>query len=462
MTYDESRALLGEPERPRRPVPIFAIVLGAAAFAGIGVAAGLVVSAKRETENAMVARAAAEAKAAEDARFAAARFTELETALRAAEARAADEAVGRARAEVEATRAAGAAAILRAVVKASTDGVPGAPPRRALHEVLRGEVLATLRESSSTIEGREIALAIVRSMALDPRVANGTVARADLAFVKAFLAEAQAALPEASEARADALLAVAQMSVAYADLPALDGESRAILRENAATCVEEVVRARQASGGRAFAEALELRGRLARASGDLAKACADLEAARTALGDAPDVVDAARIAGVLAVLWADSGRVADAVHLLRVEADVVERAYPFGSAAELELRRVLAGVLSRKSDDPNASSAALEERVRIGRLLVQLQRPHAGREVLVEVLERYASDETRFRERLEGAIWLARALDMMGATEAALATVDQPRIREDARILGEKTVLARDHAALVAELRAKAAARKGG
>ena len=78
MTYDESRALLGEPERPRRPVPIFAIVLGAAAFAGIGVAAGLMVSAKRETENAMVARAAAEAKAAEDARFAAARFTELE------------------------------------------------------------------------------------------------------------------------------------------------------------------------------------------------------------------------------------------------------------------------------------------------------------------------------------------------------------------------------------------------
>ena len=75
--------------------------------------------------------------------------------------------------------------------------------------------------------------------------------------------------------------------------------------------------------------------------------------------------------------------------------------------------------------------------------------------MLVEVLEQYSADETRFRERLEGAIWLARALDMLGATDAALATVDQPRVREDARILGEKTVLARDHAALIAELRAK-------
>ncbi len=455
MTYDESRALLGEPERPRRPVPIFAIVLGAAAFAGIGVAAGLVVSANRATEEAVVARAAVEAKAAEEARFAAARVADLEMTMRAAEARAADEAVGRARAEVEATRSSGASAILRAVLKASTDGVPGAPPRRALHEVLRGEVLATLRESMSREEGLDVALAIVRSMALDPRVASVSVARADLTFVKEFLAEAQAAYPVESDARAEALLAVAQMSIAYADVPALDDASRKILRENAAVCVGEVIRARQSAGGRAFAVALELRGRLARAAGELAKATADFEAARAALGDAPDVIDAARIAGVLAVLWADTGRAADAVQLLRVEAGVAERTFPLGSVAELELRRILAGVLSRKSDDPNASSAALEERVRIGRLLVQLQRPQAGREMLVEVLERYSADETRFRERLEGAIWLARALDMLGATDAALATIDQPRIREDARILGEKTVLARDHAALIAELRAK-------
>jgi hypothetical protein len=97
--------------------------------------------------------------------------------------------------------------------------------------------------------------------------------------------------------------------------------------------------------------------------------------------------------------------------------------------------------------------------VQVGRLLVQLQRPQAGREVLIETLEKYAADETRFRERLETAVWLARALDMMGATGVALATIDQPRIREDARILGEKTVLSRDHAALIEELRAKSEAR---
>ena len=455
MSYDESRALLGEPERPRRPLPILAIVLGAACFAGIGVAAGMVVSARRATEEAVAARAVSEAKAAEDARFAAARVVELEATAQAAETRAAEEAVRRARAEVDATRASGAAAILRAIVKASTDGVPGAPPRRALHEVLRGEVLATLRESMSREEGLDVALSIVRSMALDPRIANVAMARTDLAFVKEFLAEAQAVYAVDSEARAEALLAVAQMSVAYADVPALDAASRAVLRENAATCVEEVVRTRSAQGGRALAIALELRGRLARAAGDLAKASADYEAARAALGDTPDTFDSARIAVGLAVLWADTGRASDAVQLLRVEANAAERAFPLGSVAELELRRTLAGILARKSDDPNAPSAALEERVHIGRLLVQLYRPQAGREMLVEALERYAADETRFRERLEAAVWLARALDMMGATGVALATIDQPRIREDARILGEKTVLSRDHAALIEELRAK-------
>ena len=459
MSYDESRALLGEPERPRRPMPILAIVLGAAFFASVGVAAGLVVSARRATDEAVAARAVSEAKAAEDARFAAARVAELEATSQAAETRAAEEAVRRARAEVEATRASGAAAILRAILKASTDGVPGAPPRRALHEILRGEVLATLRESMSREEGLDVALSIVRSMALDPRIANVAMARADLAFVKEFLAEAQSVYGADSEARAEALLAVAQMSVAYADVPALDPASRAVLRENAATCVEEVVRLRTSLGGRALAIALELRGRLARATGDLAKATADFEAARAALGDTPDVSDAARVAVALAVLWADEGRVADAVQLLRVEANAAERAFPLGSVAELELRRTRAGILARQINDTSALSAALEERVQVGRLLVQLQRPQAGREVLIETLEKYAADETRFRERLETAVWLARALDMMGATGVALATIDQPRIREDARILGEKTVLSRDHAALIEELRAKSEAR---
>jgi ribosomal protein S12 methylthiotransferase accessory factor YcaO len=59
MSYDESRALLGEPERPRRPMPILAIVLGAACFAGVGVAAGVVFAAKRAESEAVGARVAA-------------------------------------------------------------------------------------------------------------------------------------------------------------------------------------------------------------------------------------------------------------------------------------------------------------------------------------------------------------------------------------------------------------------
>jgi hypothetical protein len=460
MGYEESRALLGEPERPRRPVPLAAVLVIAALCALAGGAAGLVVSAKRETRAAEEARAAAVADAAEQARFAAAKFEELERAVAAAETLASDEAVRRARAEVEAVRSAGVAAILRSVVKASVDGVPGAPPRRAIHQILRGEVLESLREGLPGDAALELWLAVVRSMALDPRVADGAAARADLDFARRFLDEVQATVPATSELRVEALLAVAQMSFAYAAFPALEEAARAVLRDNAATSAAAAIEATRASGGRRHAEALEVRARLAEARGELAAAVADLEVARAALGDRPEMRDSARVAVRLASLWAEVGRAPDAVQLLRVEAGVAARAFPAGSDEELGLRRELATILARDASDPAARNAALGERIAVGRLLVALERPIAAREVLSEALRAAMDDETRFRERLEAATWLARAIDLLGATEAALALVEEPRIREDARIQGEKTVLARDHAALVEALRAKAAARK--
>ena len=462
MGYEESQALLGEPERPKRPAPVVAVIVVSALCALAGLAAGMIVSAKRETRAADEARAAAVAKAAEEARFAAAKFAELEAAVDAAEARADDEAVRRARAEIEATRSAGVASILRAVVKATGDGVAGTPPRRAMHQILRGEVLSTLREGLSPEAGLELSLAVVRSMSLDPRIVDGAAARADLAFARQFIDEVQANVPATSELRLEALLAVAQMSLAYAAFPALDDSARAVLRENAATSAAAAIELTRATGGRRFAEALEVRARLAQGRGELAAAVADLEAARAALGDRPDTFDAARIAVRLASLWNEVGRRADAIQLLKVEAGAAERAYPSGSDEELSLRRELAAILARDEADPAAQNAALAERIAVGRLLVALERPYAAREVLAETLRSASRDETRFRERLEAATWLARALDMLGSTDAALALVEEPRISEDARIQGEKTVLARDHAALVAELRAKVAARKGG
>jgi hypothetical protein len=185
---------------------------------------------------------------------------------------------------------------LRAVVKASTDGVPGAPPRRALHEVLRGEVLATLRESMSREEGLEVVLAIVRSMALDPRVANVAMARADLAFVKEFLAEARAVSPSIRKCAPKHFSRWRKCRwPTRMCLRSMQHRVRCFVRTQRHAS-RKSYELRSAQSGRAFAIALELRGRLARAAGDPAKATADFEAARAALGDTPDTFDSARIA----------------------------------------------------------------------------------------------------------------------------------------------------------------------
>ena len=148
------------------------------------------------------------------------------------------------------------------------------------------------------------------------------------------------------------------------------------------------------------------------------------------------------------------GRVHDAlptsvtIGVKDTEATLAE-AEPFGDALELEVRSLIVSLLS------GDERAVMEERLALGRVLVQLGRPALALEVLGHAVRYHARDETRFRERLEGAVWLARALDQLGSVKAALETLDQPRLVEDARIFGRETLLVREYETLRTTLRTR-------
>ncbi|MFN9126238.1 MAG: hypothetical protein ACK5WD_10455 [bacterium] len=145
----------------------------------------------------------------------------------------------------------------------------------------------------------------------------------------------------------------------------------------------------------------------------------------------------------------DAARRTEVVSLLRRTADALMRAHPFGEATELEVRSLLLSVIA--SDE----RAAMEERIALGRVLVQLDRAPLGFELLSQAVRYFAQDQSRFRERLEASLWLARALDRLGSPDAALAMLDQPQLTEDARVHGVDTVLAKEVETTRAMLRAR-------
>ena len=71
------------------------------------------------------------------------------------------------------------------------------------------------------------------------------------------------------------------------------------------------------------------------------------------------------------------------------------------------------------------------------------------------ILKAYERDQSRFRERLECVLLLARAMDALGSPKAALETLDQRQFVDDARVLGAEQPLAKEYEALRAELRAR-------
>jgi hypothetical protein len=213
-----------------------------------------------------------------------------------------------------------------------------------------------------------------------------------------------------------------------------------------------------------LARSLFILGQLERTGGDAARASEFLSQARAALGDggaarehAEIILELARAELDVAYATNDAVRRTEVLSLLRRTADALAQAHPFGDPMELEVRSlVLSLVVSSEAKlDAVDETTAMSERIALGRVLVQLGRAPLGYEVLARAARHFASDDTRFRERLEVAIWLARALDQLGSTEAALAMLDQPRLAEDARVFGTETVLVREFETTRAMLRAR-------
>lgn len=461
MRPEESRALFegygdGAPRRRRGP-----IVLGVVAALAVGAAIGAGSYAWYErgrADDALVARgqALAEREAAETAR------TE---AIDAAEkvAVAAQEAVALAERQITDANAVGE--LLAGVVTIWAGGTPElAPP--AVHELLRGEVLKRLEGRVSEAQYLGLVGAAVRAMAIDVRARDSSRVRVDFDFAKEYLSRAQKLYAAESPELAAALRNIAAMCFAYQSIPALDEPARVVLRENARMASERALAIEGKSAGRsegapvgkpagrAVAESLATLGRLSRLEGDAAGAAERLTRALDALGADAAARERAAVAIDLARAEIDLGKRDEAFKRLGDAADRLAREVPFGDELELDARALRVSLLA--ADD----AAAMAERLALGRVLVQLRRAAAGYDALAQVVRFYAADATRFRERLEAAVWLARALDQMGSSKAALELLDQPRIVEDARVFGGETLLAKEYETTRAVLRMRLAARQ--
>jgi tetratricopeptide (TPR) repeat protein len=449
---EESNALFegyGTGGAPRRRGPIVAgaaIVLLAGAAIGAGAYAWFE---RGRAEDAELSRG--QASAERDAAIAAQREAEgaaeesrraaveaLETAERVATTAAATIK----EAEKRAVDLGASGELLEGVVKIWAGGTPElAPP--AVHELLRGEVLSQLSERLPPERYLALTGAAVRAMAIDLRARDSARVRVDFDFVKGYLAAAQKVYGADS----------AEMCFAYQAIPALDEPARAALRENARTCAERAAALDAKAGGRAHAESLAVLGRLARLDGDAAGAVDLLSKALAALGSDASARESAAIAIDLSRAELDLGKRDDAIGRLGETADRLAREVPFGDALELDARALR---LSLFSGDERA---AMAERLALGRVLVQLGRAPAGYDALAQAARFYAADQTRFRERLEASVWLARALDRMGSTKSALEMLDQPQLAEDARVFGRDTLLSQEYETTRAMLRMRLAER---
>lgn len=457
MRPEEAQALFEgfDSGRPRRRGRALAI-LGGTLLVGVAIGAGVyAMRAESRASDAEVARGKAEAERAQAvaARDEAERLA-AELAARAEEAAALATRVTEAAEaaslvhDAELAEARAASALLRGVIEIAAGGTDAfAPP--ALHELLRGEVLAQLKPRLSRAEHLALVGATVRAMSVDVRARDGDAVRADFDFVKAYLREAQEVHAADSPELSRALRAVAAMCFAYQAIPALDEPARAVLRDNARVAAARAAEISRATGGRPLAEALSILGRLSRIDGDASRAAELLSEARAVFATAGARREEAAALRDLARANLDLGRREESLAQLRQSAAILAEAAPFGDPLELEVRSLVVSLL--EGDE----RAMMEERLALGRVLVQLGRPALALETLGQAVRYHARDETRFRERLEGAVWLARALDQLGSTKAALETLDQQRLAEDARIFGRETLLVREYETLRAMLRTR-------
>lgn len=459
MSIEERRALLGDIEPPQAREAsshqTVAIVFALLAAGGIGASAWLWTrldaerESLREAEAKLVAETAARtAESAESARKLSAVEADLGTAR--ASAKEAEEA--RARNEKAAD------AMIASFLRSSQVELGGSTTGLA-REILRGGALEEMSRSLPEAKYLAVSLAVVESLAREPSAANAAELYRDLTFVADFAARAKAALDPASTTYGDALHAVAQAMWSARRLAFVEEKVAVALKSDAVKFASDARDARKAAGGRRLALTLVLLAEFERDAKRPADAAALLAAADVEVVKDGGEIEKAMVALALAEVLAETGRIQDAVETLEARARSLERfsekELPQGPAVALRLRETRMKLLDAMGVARSEPQRWTLEQVALLRAQFAAKRFAAVYEAMPAVLKAYERDQSRFRERLECVILLARSMDALGSAKAALETLDQRQFVDDARVVGAEQPLAKEYEALRADLRSR-------
>lgn len=459
MSIEERRALLGEVESPRRGAPVVAIAFALVAAGGIAASAWLWtrLEGERDARIASEARLAAETLAranevAESARRLGA--VEGELAIARTAARDADDA--RVRNEKAAD------ALIASFLRSSQIELGGSTTTLA-REVLRGGALEDLSKSLPEAKYLAVALAVVEALARERSASSPGELYRDLTFAADFAGRARASLDPASATLGDALHAVAQLMWGSRRLPFVEPKVADALRADAIKFALEAREARKAAGGRRLALTLVLLAEIERADRRLAEAAVLLSDADIEVLKDGSPLEAAAVELELAEVQFELGRTQQAVDLLEARArslaaessgaDASSAAAAAGAVVRLrETRMRMLEVMGLPKSD---EARWMVERLSLARANLAAKRYAPVVESLPAVLRFLEKDQSRFRERLDCALVLARAMDALGSGRAAYETLDQKQLADDVRILGPEHPLSKDFESLRAELRAR-------
>ena len=462
MSIEERRALLGEVQSPRRGAPVVAIAFALVAAGGIAASAWLWtrLEGERDARIASEARLAAETLAranevAESTRRLGA--VEGELAIARTAARDADEA--RVRNEKAAD------ALIASFLRSSQIELGGSTTTLA-REVLRGGALEDLSKSLPEAKYLAVALAVVEALARERSASSPGELYRDLTFAADFAGRARASLDPASATLGDALHAVAQLMWGSRRLPFVEPKVADALRADAIKFALEAREARKAAGGRRLALTLVLLAEIERADRRLAEAAVLLSDADIEVLKDGSPLEAAAVELELAEVQFELGRTQQAVDLLEARARslAAESATADPSAASaggvagaaaavVRLRETRMRMLEVMGLPKSDEARWMVERLSLARANLAAKRYAPVVESLPAVLRFLEKDQSRFRERLDCALVLARAMDALGSGRAAYETLDQKQLADDVRILGPEHPLSKDFESLRAELR---------
>jgi len=456
MSIEERRALLGDIDpAPRAAAPLRLVTIGFALAAAGGVAMSAWLWTRLDGERdallASEARLAAESVArAKEATEAAKRLAAVEVDLGTARLAAKDADDARERSQKAAD------ALIASFLRSSQVEIGGSTTTLA-REVMRGGTLEELAKSLPEEKYLAVALAVIEALAREPTAAGPSELARDITFAAGFAARAKAVLDPASPTLGDALHASAQLIWSGRRLSFVDARTAAALGADAAKVAAEAREARKAAGGRRLALTLVLLAEIDRAAKRLPEAARLLAEADLEVLKDGSPLEVAAVERELAEVEFELGRTQQAVDLLDARAKALAaidaRELAQAPLAALALRELRMRMLAATGLEKNDAQRWMSEQVVLARAQLAAGRHAPVAEALPAVLVAYRRDQSRFRERLECALLLARAMESLGSPKAAYETLDQRQFVDDARVLGVDHPLAKEYDELRTRLR---------